>query len=265
MTQMDSKRDKIKSGSNKISMLPSAKIQSKQTQDRTNCSDSDDVKSVRDLFIFGEKHCEPKSFSRMEAWINEECSKLKRVKTGRFQQTGNFLRDLKIEASNKTSYKFVPSPEFKPGSYFLLPENSDDIEYDAQRFDRCVPSYTYVKPSNQLCRNNIMRKAFCEVIGKDLCIDCNGGKLRQRFNHKMDSLFPCLGYDRDKRPYGYCPRSIRLTEPLPSRVERRPKNLNLYGRYRNTTSRNVLGFEPNDCDYDAPMKKFSIKTRPYTR
>lgn len=258
---MDSKHAKIQTGSNQIS----AKIQSKQIQDRTQFSGYDeDVKSVRDLFIFGEKHCEPKSFSRMEAWINEECRKVKRVKTGRFQQTGNFLRDLKTEASNKTSYKFFPSPEFKPGNYFLLPENSDEMEYDALRFDRCVPSYTYVKPSNQLCRNNIMRKAFCEVVGKDLCIDCNGGKLRQRFNHKMDSLYPCLQYDKDKRPYGYCPRVIRLTEPLPSRVERRPKSLNLYGRYRNATSGNVLGFDPNDCDNDAPMK-ICINARPYTR
>lgn len=37
----------------------------------------DDVKSVRDFFIFGEKYCELKFFGRMEVWISEESRKFK--------------------------------------------------------------------------------------------------------------------------------------------------------------------------------------------
>lgn len=263
MARIHKTHNNVQRGSHQF-LLPYAKIQSKQIQDGKLVS-SDDVKSVRDLFIFGEKHCEPKSFGKMEAWINEESRKIKRIKTGRFQHTGNFLQGLKAEAANNTTYKFVPSPEFKPGSYFLLPENSDCLKYDeVRRFDKCVPSYTYIKPTDQLCRNNVMRKEFCEVVGKDMCVDCNGGKLRQRFNHKMDSLYPYLEYDKDKRPYGYCPRTIRLTEPLPSRVDQRPKSLNLYGRYRTATSGDVRGMRPNNCDNDTSIKIF-IKPRPYTR
>lgn len=242
-------------------LLPSYKIQSKQIQDGKLFS-SEDVKNVRDLFIFGEKHCEPKSFGKMEAWIDEESRKTKRIKRN-FRHSGNFLRSLRAEASNEATYKFVPSPEFKPGSYFLLPESSPGLEYDAARLDRCVPSYTYIKPTDQLCRNNIMRKEFCEVVGKEMCVDCNGGKLRQRFNHKMDSLYPLLEYDKDKRPYGYCPRAIRLTEPLPSRVELRPKSLNLHGRERTVLSGDVRRIRRDECNSDTPIKVF-IKPRPYT-
>ena len=244
------------------SLLSYSRIQSKQIQDG-NLVSSNGVKSVRDLFIFGEKHCEPKSFGRMEAWISEESRKLKRMKR-HFQYSGNFLGSLKAEMCNEVSYKLVPSPEFKPGSYFLLPESSPGLEYDAARFDRCVPSYTYIKPADQLCKNNVMRRAFCEVVGKELCMDCNGGKLRQKFNHKMDSLYPCLQYDKDKRPYGYCPRAIRLTEPLPVRVQQRPKSLNLYGRGHTALSKDIRGGPRRDrCDSDAPIKVL-IKPRPYT-
>lgn len=202
-----------------------------------------------------------------------------------FQHSGNFLGNLRAEMSNEVSYKLLPSPEFKPGSYFLLPESSLGLEYDAGRFDRCVPSYTDIKPTDQLCRNNVMRREFCEVVGKELCIDCNGGKLRQEFNHKMNSLYPCLEYDKDKRPYGYCPRAIRLTDPLPSRVQQRPKRLSLYGRSRSALSGDIRGdinipatkkkgrliagygdirATPWDgCDNDTPIKVF-IKPRPYT-
>lgn len=258
------KNDNIQRGSRPI-LLSYSRIQSKQIQDG-NLVSSDDVKSVRDLFIFGEKHCEPKSFGRMEAWISEERRKSKRMMR-QFQHTGNFLGSLRAEMSNEVSYKFVPSPEFKPGSYFLLPESSPGSDYDALRFDRCVPSYTYIKPIDQLCRNNVMRREFCEVVGKELCVDCNGGKLRQKFNHKMDSLYPCLEYDKNKRPYGYCPRAIRLTEPLPLRVEQRPKSLNLGGRGRATFSGDIRGdiggARRDGCDFDAPIKVF-IKPRPYT-
>lgn len=255
------KNDNIQRGS----LLPYSRIQSKQIQDG-NMDSSDDVKSVRDLFIFGEKHCEPKSFGRMEAWISEESRKSKRMKR-HFQHSGNFLGNLRAEMSNEVSYKLLPSPEFKPGSYFLLPESSLGLEYDAGRFDKCVPSYTDIKPTDQLCRNNVMRREFCEVVGKELCIDCNGGKLRQEFNHKMNSLYPCLEYDRDKRPYGYCPRVIRLTDPLPPRVQQRPKRLSLYGRSRSALSGDIRGdirATPWDgCDNDTPIKAF-IKPRPYT-
>lgn len=255
------KNDNIQRGS----LLPYSRIQSKQIQDG-NMDSSDDVKSVRDLFIFGEKHCEPKSFGRMEAWISEESRKSKQMKR-HFQHSGNFLGNLRAEMSNEVSYKLLPSPEFKPGSYFLLPESSLGLEYDAGRFDRCVPSYTDIKPTDQLCRNNVMRREFCEVVGKELCIDCNGGKLRQEFNHKMNSLYPCLEYDRDKRPYGYCPRAIRLTDPLPSRVQQRSKRLSLCGRSRSALSGDIRGdiraTRWDGCDNDTPIKAF-IKPRPYT-
>lgn len=258
------KNDNIQRGSRRI-LLSYSRNQSKQIQDGKLVS-SDDVKSVRDLFIFGEKHCEPKSFGRMEAWISEERRKSKRMKR-QFQHTGNFLGSLRAEMSNVVSYKLVSSPEFKPGSYFLLPESSPGLDYDAFRFDRCVPSYTYIKPTDQQCRNNVMRREFCEVVGKELCVDCNGGKLRQKFNHKMNSLYPCLEYDKDKRPYGYCPRAIRLTEPLPPRVEQRPKSLNLCGRGRATFSGDIRGdiggTRRDGCDFDAPIEVF-IKPRPYT-
>ena len=259
MARIQKLNDNIQRGS----LLSYSRIQSKQIQDG-NFVSSDDVKSVRDLFIFGEKYCEPKSFGRMEAWISEENRKLKRMKK-HFPRSGNFLGSLRAEVSNEVSYKLVRSPEFKPGSYFLLPESSTELEYDAVRFDRCVPSYTYIKPTDQQCKNNVMRREFCEVVGKELCIDCNGGKLRQKFNHKMDSLYPCLEYDKDKRPYGYCPRAIRLTEPLPSRVRQRPKSLDLYERGRTTCtlSGHIRGARRDGCDNDAPIKVF-IKPRPYT-
>lgn len=253
------KNDNIQLGS----LLSYSRIQSKQIQDGNLVSSNRDVKSVRDLFIFGEKHCEPKSFGRMEAWISEESRKLNRMKR-HFQHSGNFLGSLKAEVCDEVSYKLVPSPEFKPGSYFLLPESSPELEYDAVRSDRCMPSYTHIKSTDQLCKNNVMRREFCEVVGKELCIDCNGGKLRQKFNHKMDSLYSCLEYDKDKRPYGYCPRVIRLTEPLPSRALQRPKSLNLYGRGHTVLSKDIRGTRWDaGWENDAPIKVF-IKPRPYT-
>lgn len=246
-------------------LLPNSKIKSKQIQDG-NLLFSNDVKSVRDLFIFSEKHCEANSFGKMEAWINEESRKAKRAKRD-FQHSGhgNLLSRLRAEALNEVTYKFVPSPEFKPGSYFLLPENSSGVQdYTAVRIDRCVPSYTYIKPSNQQCRNNVMRREFCEVVGKELCVDCNGSNLRERFKRKMNSLYPLLEYDRDKRPYGYCPRAVRLTEPLPSRVGRQRKSLTLAGRERATLvdARGIRSGRDKSFS-DAPIQVF-IKPRPYT-
>lgn len=243
-------------------LVPYSKIKSKQIQDG-NLVSSDDVKNVRDLFIFSEKHCETKSFSKMEAWINEGSRKTKRVKRD-FQHSGNFLTSVRTEASSEATYKFVPSPEFKPGSYFLLPENPTSSNYTASRIDRCVPSYTYFRPSNQLCKNNVTRKEFCEVFGKELCLDCNGRRLRETFNYKMNALYPCLEYDKDKRPYGYCPRAVRLTEPLPSRVDRRPKSLTLPGSDRAT----LMGARGISTGRDKtfsemPIQVF-IKPRPYT-
>ena len=246
-------------------LLPYSKIESKQIQDG-NLPSSNDVKSVRDLFIFSEKHCEAKSFGKMEAWIDEENTKtMKKIKRD-FRHSGNFIRSLRAEASSDAAYKLVPSPEFKPGSFFLLPLNVCGSDYNASRTDRCVPSYTYIKPSNQLCRNNVMRKEFCEVIGKELCLDCNGGKLRERFNHKMNSLYPCLEYDKDKRPYGYCPRAVRLTEPLPSRVDRRPKSLTYDVPGRDRASLMVSrGIHPErDGSPSGSPIRIVIKPRPYT-
>lgn len=191
---------------------------------------SNDVKSVRDLFIYSEKHCEAKSFGKMEAWINEKSKKSWPVRRGFHEQSVSFLGRLRAETSNDVTYKFVPSPEFKPGCYFLLPENQPSFDYNASRIDQCVPSYSYIEPNNRSCKDNFMRKEFCEVVGKELCLNCNGGRLRERFNRKISSLYPCLEYDKDKRPYGYCPRAVRLTEPLPSRMKMQPNDLSLTGR-----------------------------------
>ena len=83
------KNDNIQRGS----LLSYSRIQSKQIQDG-NLDSSDDVKSVRDLFIFGEKHCKPESFGRMEAWINEERRKSKGMKR-HFQDSGKLSRGSK--------------------------------------------------------------------------------------------------------------------------------------------------------------------------
>ena len=243
-------------------LLPYSKNKSKQIQDG-NVLPSNGVKSVRDLFIFSEKHCEEKSFGKMEAWINDEGRKSKRIKRG-FQHSGNFPRSLRAEASSEVTYKLVASPEFKPGNYFLLPENPSGFDYNAARINRCVSSYTYIKPSYQLCRNNVMRKEFCEVVGKELCLDCNGGKLREKFNHKINSLYPCLEYDSDKRPYGYCPRAVRLTEPLPSKLDERPNNVTSPGRGC-VTSMGARGTRSgrDKTLHDTAIQVF-IKPRPYT-
>ena len=103
-------------------LLPYSKNKSKQIQDG-NVLPSNGVKSVRDLFIFSEKHCEEKSFGKMEAWINDEGRKSKRIKRG-FQHSGNFPRSLRAEASSEVTYKLVASPEFKPGNYFFVARKS---------------------------------------------------------------------------------------------------------------------------------------------
>lgn len=79
---------------------------------------------------------------------------------------------------NEVFYKLLFLFEFKLGSYFLLLESFFGLEYDVGCFDRCVFLYIDIKFIDQLCRNNVMRREFCEVVGKELCIDCNGGKLR---------------------------------------------------------------------------------------
>ena len=77
-------------------LMPSLfKIHSKQIQEG-NFLYSDDVKSVRDLFIYSEKHCETKSFGKMEAWINEKSKKTSPVRGG-FQQSASFLGRLRAE------------------------------------------------------------------------------------------------------------------------------------------------------------------------
>ena len=245
-------------------LMPSLfKIHSKQIQEG-NFLYSDDVKSVRDLFTYSEKHCEAKSFGKMEAWINEKSKKTSPVRRG-FQQSTSFLGRLRAETSNDVTYKFVASPEFKPGSYFLLPENQPSFDYNASRIDRCVPSHSYIKPNNRLCKDNFMRKEFCEVVGKELCLNCNGGRLRERFNRKISSLYPCLEYDKDKRPYGYCPRAVRLTEPLPSRMEMLPKEgLSLTGRESVALedARRIRSGRDNSLS-NTTIQVF-IKPRPYT-
>lgn len=245
---------------NRLNFLPYSKKESKQIQNG-NLSSAIDVKSVRDLFIFSEKQLGTKSFGKMEAWIEEENKNVRRAKRD-FNHHGNLLRRLRTETSSKVNYKFVPSPEFKPGSYYLLPEKRSSFDYNSARVARSVPAHYYITPRNQPCQNNITRKEFCEVIGKEMCFECNGAKLREKFNLKMNSLYPFLEYDKVKRPYGYCPRAVRLTEPLPSRVDWRVLGVQ-GGDCASSMSTPGIQSGREKCSGDTPMRVF-IKPRPCT-
>ena len=202
----------------------------KQIKLNGNLPFSNDGQTVRDLFIFSEKHCEPKSFKIVQTWMKGECER--KADTGKdLCISGNFLRSLKTVASSQGNYKWVRSPEFKPGSYFLLPDkHSASFDYKTAQVNRRVPCCTYIESRNPLCQENVMRKMFCEVIGSEMCVDCNGGKLRAKFNNKVNSFYPFLEYDKEKRPYGYFPRALRLTEPLPLRIGRFPRRSHSQGR-----------------------------------
>ena len=245
---------------NRLNFLPYSKKESKQIQNG-NLPSAIDVKSVRDLFVFSEKHLGTKSFGKMEVWIEDESKKVKRAKRD-FNHHGNFLRRLRTETSREVNYKFVPSPEFKPGSYYLLPEKRSSFDFNSARVARSVPAHSFITPRNQLCQSNITRKEFCEVVGKEMCFECNGAKLRDKFNHKMNSLYPFLEYDKVKRPYGYCPRAVCLTEPLPSRVD-----WGVLGVQRGdcASSMSARGIQSGrgKCSGDSPVRVF-IKPRPYT-
>ena len=165
---------------------------------------SSDVK--RKLKTYGGKHCEPNSLQKMSVWLNEGNKETRR--------TCDVKKKQREGTKESVSYKLIPSPEFKPGRVFLLPDISGH-EYGGICGDKCALRL-YTKQTNQLCGNNITRKAFCEVVGNDFCVDCNGLQLRQRFNMKINSLYPYLEYDKKERPYGYSPTSVRLTQPLPS-------------------------------------------------
>lgn len=65
-----------------------------------------------------------------------------------------------------------------------------------------------------------MRKMFCEVIGSEMCVDCNGGKLRVKFNNKVNFFYLFFEYDKEKRFYGYCLRVFCLMEFLLLRIGR---------------------------------------------
>jgi len=129
----------------------------------------------------------------------------------------DFLKGLKTETPD-VEYGQFPSPEFKPGRFFYFPSGTSTRNYherkNVQKFGQTA---SIVSPGNQLCQK-MRRKIFCEVLQEDkLCLDCNSRIVRGDFNHDMNREFPYLEYDRVKRPYGFCPRAIRLTEPLPSR------------------------------------------------
>ena len=123
--------------------------------------------------------------------------------------------------SRPASYNLIRSPEFKPGNFFVLPNPTTNYNYQNQKPDKFFMSCTYGNPqtSTQLCNSNSRRKIFCEVLGDKVCLDCNGRNMRQAFNAKMDftSTYPQLQYASNERPYGYFPRTIRLTEPLKTR------------------------------------------------
>ena len=209
--------------------LPSCfKIDGKQIKNG-NLPSCNGVQSGRDLFVFREKYYEEKSFKVMKPWMNGECLR-KEINSGRdLKASKSFLKSLKAETSNEVNYRLIPSPEFKPGNYFLLPDNRTSIfDYNPSCMIRRVPCCTGVESRETMCKQNIItRRQFCEVIGSEMCLDCKGGKLREKLNNKINYFYPFLEYDKDKRPYGYCPRAFRLTEPLPLRIDKYQHRLQL--------------------------------------
>ena len=173
---------------------------------------------MKSYLTYNEKLCHPRNLRKLEVWLSENYTE----KTGRTGSAGKGTQFLDLlRGSARKEYAFVPSPEFKPGRTFVWPPALDTRDYRNERAGRCIPYYTYVKPTNQLCKGQATRRIFCEMLGREVCLDCNGAEVRGRFSEKMNVLFPYLEYHKTKRPYGYCPRALRLTEPLPSRTQLR--------------------------------------------
>lgn len=182
------------------------------------------VQTVRDLFVYSEKYYEAKSCKMMKQRINGECLR-KELNSGRdLKASQGFLKSLRAETSNEVNYRLIPSPEFKPGGYFMLPDNRTSIfDYNPSYMKRHVYCCNGVESRETTCKQNVItrsRRQFCEVMGSEMCLDCKGAKLREKFNNKINYFYPFLEYDKDKRPYGYCPRALRLTEPLPMRIDK---------------------------------------------
>ena len=219
----------------------------------------EDKMSMKSYLTYSEKFCEPRSFGKLQAWIAENYKK--KAASLHSEEKGTFLDELRREASSP-SYSFYPSPEFKPGKTFVLPPRESTHNYQEERMDRCVGSYTYLKPDKQLCKDRMRRKIFCEVLGDDVCLDCNGRKVRSRFNTKVNALYPYLEYHDVKRPYGYCPRAVRLTEPLPSRDHTRGFPVSY--RYE---PKKYEWLRTNSDSFPKPRHDFGevvIRTRSYT-
>ena len=151
----------------------------------------------------------------LEGWKMEDES----VCLGKY--FGRYFKNARRQdnVDSPASYDYIQSPEFKPGRFYILSRPMTNYNYRAARIDRCVTSYTYIRPNGQLCKNDSRRKIFCEVLGDKVCLDCNGRNVRRDFSTKMETNFPQLDYEPSKRPYGYCPRAVRLTDPLPTRQQ----------------------------------------------
>lgn len=162
-----------------------------------------------------EKRLEDLALKRaLSAWKEDAISKrqtsLQRQTMKSLNMRESFLKGLRTETPD-VQYKHYPSPEFKPGNFYVFPSDVRPRSYSAKRKPH-LPQME--SPRNQLC-NKMRRRIFCEVIQEEkLCLDCNSRKVRSNFNDKINNEFPYLEYDRVKRPYGFCPRAIRLTEPL---------------------------------------------------
>jgi hypothetical protein len=127
----------------------------------------------------------------------------------------SFIRRLKVETLPDVKYEALPSPEFKQGQFYILPCNVGKSRNYKQV--KAEQGFSSVCSKGQLCRG-MKRRIFCEVMGDEtLCFDCNGREIRTKFNAELQNEFPYLEYDQITKPYGFCPRAIRLTEPLPMR------------------------------------------------
>lgn len=149
----------------------------------------------------------------LNEWKDDIVSKRKPVA---INSRDNFLLGLRSKTPD-VQYLFVSSPDFKPGNYYIYPNGVSSRSYKTNR----IPFLSQTSsPGNQLC-TEMRRKIFCEVLQEEkLCLDCNARHVRNAFNEKINNEYPYLEYDPVKRPYGFCPRAVRLTEPLPFKGEK---------------------------------------------
>ena len=170
-----------------------------------------------------------------------------------------FLGKLKMDpTSTDVIYEAIPSPEYTPGMFYYFPRKiGKPRDYVQKRMTHC---YSAVCPRDQLCRG-LKRRIYCEVMDEQkLCFDCNGREIRTTFNNELNNLFPYLEYDQMKRPYGFCPRAIRLTEPLPIREFSNSSCLKSHGNCDCTRTKSALLPRVKAEDYEEWLKK-----RPFTK